>query len=78
MSPAGPIKPIKKPKPKKISLVGGNFAWLDGEENLEAGVSLYVCIQEDPAIFDELESGTYTTLSNETIIVTEGVIDEVF
>lgn len=38
MSLAGPIKPIKNPKLKKISLAEGNFAWLDAEENLEAGV----------------------------------------
>lgn len=74
MSPLGPKKPIKKPKPKKISFVNNDLGWLDAESELEIGSEIFVCIDEDKPAFDLLESGTYTLFTGEEIEVENGII----
>ena len=77
MSPLGPVKPKKKPKPKKVSFVNNEFGWLDAENELEVGVEIFVCIEEETPVFDLLESGTYTLDTGIEITVIDGIIDEV-
>lgn len=77
MSPLGPKKPKKKPKPKKISFVNNEFGWLDAEQDLEIGSEIFVCVDEDMPIFDLLETGTYTLDTGYEIEVENGVITNV-
>ena len=76
-APLGPVKPIKKPKPKKISFVNNEFGWLDAEQDFELGSTLYVCTQDDPALYDIVESGTYTTATGLEVTIIDGIIDEI-
>jgi hypothetical protein len=73
----GPIKPRKKPKPKKISFQGDLYGWIDASEELEEGVELFTCTQDEPALFELVESGTYLTTTNLEVTVIDGIIDEV-
>lgn len=74
MSPLGPKKPIKKPKPKKIKFVNDDLGWLDAESELEIGTEIYVCTNEETPEFDLLESGTYTLDTGYEIEVENGII----
>ena len=77
MAALGPVKPKKKPKPKKVAFINNEFGWIDAEENFEIGATLYVCTQEDPAIFDIVENGTYTTITGLDVTIIDGIIDEI-
>lgn len=73
----GPIKPRKKPKPKKITFEGDVYGWMDAADTFEVGREIYVCIQEEPALFDLVESGVYTTTTGLEVTVIDGIIDEI-
>lgn len=72
-SPLGPVRP-RKPKPKKQKLANNEFCWMDSEDTLAVGTELFVCIQEDPAVFDLLQSGVYTTEDGNDFTVSDGVV----
>ena len=73
----GPVKPKKKPKPKKVAFINNEFGWIDAEENFEIGATLYVCTQEEPPLFDIVENGTYTTITGLDVTIIDGIIDEI-
>ena len=73
----GPIKPKKKPRPKPIKFVGGDIAFIDGEDNFAPLVQIWVCLDEDSGEMGLLESGTYTTINSEDVTVIDGIIDEI-
>lgn len=74
MSPLGPKKPIKKPKPKKVSFINDEYGWIDGNAELTTGTEIYVCINEEKPEFDLLESGIYTLSTGIELEVENGVI----
>lgn len=74
MAALNPIKPKKKPKPKKLKLANDEFCWYDGEETLTSGVTeLFVCVDDETPSFELLDDGTYTLESGVTFDVFEGV-----
>lgn len=73
----GPIKPIRKPKPKVIEMTGRNYAFLDATSNFQPGDEIFVCVQEEPAVYELLDSGNYTTAEGISIVVVDGVINEI-
>lgn len=74
MSPLGPKKPIKKPKPQVVEMIDGNFAFVDAEDGFGEGSEIFVCTQEEPAEYDLLESGTYNTAFGDEVVVEDGII----
>lgn len=72
--PAGPKRPKRKPKPKSVALVGGDFAFINGDSEFEEGVEIYACTNEDESTFELLESETYTLINGGTFEVVDGVI----
>jgi len=77
MSPLGPKRPKKKPAPKPVKFMGEDIAFINGSENLEIGVEIFVCTNEDAPEFDQLESGTYNLEEGGSIIVTDGFISAI-
>ena len=73
-APAGPRRPRKRPKPKQVNLNDGNFLFLSAEQDLEAGSEIFVCTNEEPAEYDHLETGAYTTESGVNFNVIDGII----
>lgn len=73
-APAGPRRPRKRPKPKQVNLNDGNFVFLSAEQDLIAGSEIFACTNEEPAGYDHLETGTYTTEAGVTFSVIDGVI----
>lgn len=73
-----PKKPIKKPKPKKINFIDGNFGWIDAEDEFAVGTTLFTCTDEFIPVFDEVKPGTYTLETGESVVIgADGVIDEI-
>ncbi len=73
-----PKKPIKKPKPKKINFINGNFGWIDAQDEFEVGTTLFTCTDENTPVFEEVQPGTYTLETGVPVVIgTDGVIDEI-
>jgi hypothetical protein len=75
----GPVKPKKKPKPKKITLFDseGNevYGWLDCADTFSQGVEIFACTEEDMPIFDK-GKGVYTDSSGSVVTIIDGIVDE--
>jgi hypothetical protein len=76
----GPIKPRKKPKPKKVTLFDEDgievYGWLDCSDSVALNVEIFACIDEETPIFEKA-GGVYTDQSGNTITIIEGIIDEI-
>lgn len=76
----GPVKPKKKPKPKKVTLFDeeGNevYGWLDCADTFAQGVEIFACVEEDMPIFDKAK-GTYTDTSGSTVTIIDGIVYEI-
>jgi len=76
----GPIKPRKKPKPKKVTLFDEDgievYGWIDSADSVAQNVEIFACIDEDIPLFGNGE-GVYTDQSGNTITIIDGIIDEI-
>lgn len=72
-APLGPKRPKKKPKPKQVDCSGG-YVFIDGNAELEEGVEIYVCTNEEESDFALLETGAYETINGILFNVTDGVL----
>lgn len=77
MTNLGPKRPKKKPAPKPVKFMGEDIAFIDGSEDLQIGVEIFVCTNEDTPEFDHLESSTYNLLNGGSLVVIDGVISEI-
>lgn len=73
----GPKRPRKKPKPKQVACANGNYLFINGDENFDIGVEVFVCTDEDENKFELLESGTYFTSEGVEFEVVNGIIDSI-
>lgn len=73
----GPVKPKKKPKPKKVTLFDSEgvevYAWLDCADTFTQGVEVFACVEEDMPIFDKAE-GSYTDESGNPVSIVNGIL----
>jgi hypothetical protein len=76
--PAGPKRPKKKPKPKSVALVSGDFAFINGDSTFEEGVEIFVCTVEETNEFELLESGNYSLLNGDAFEVVDGVVTTIY
>jgi hypothetical protein len=77
MTPLGPKKPKKKPKPRPVKFMGEDWGFLNENDILEVGTSIYVCTDEDKPDFDLLETGTYYLENGNELKTIDGVISEI-